>query len=101
MIKQLKIGDICPLCGEVMTESNRPSRDHVIPKWLVSRIPIFTGKALSLEKMQKIMDLPRGNVRIICRDCNTKKGGNLDYSDPVTRHLVLEIIEFFSKSLNK
>lgn len=76
----------CLKCDKVamMTE------DHVFPKWLRSALPNFGIKAPTT-----------GEIQLICQECNSKKGGNLDYSDATTRNIMKEIVVKFAIEIRK
>lgn len=76
----------CLKCDKVamMTE------DHVFPKWLRSALPNFGIKPPSI-----------GEIQLICQECNSKKGGNLDYSDITTRGIMKDIVTKFTQEIRK
>lgn len=76
----------CLKCDKVtsMTE------DHVFPKWLRKALPNFGIKIPTT-----------GEVQLICQECNSKKGGNLDYSDSITRSIMKDLVMKFIQEIRK
>lgn len=69
--------DICSKCGS----DKDLTRDHVIPDWFRSKVHNFgfrihTGKS-TFPNYQKYQTL--------CKECNLKKGGKIDWSNEVVR----------------
>lgn len=69
---------------EVMTE------DHVFPKWLRSALPNFGVKPPAISE-----------IHLMCQACNSKKGGNLDWTDITTRMIMKEIVTKFIAEIRK
>lgn len=92
---------MCPECREETTPENPPTRDHVIPKWLIKRMHMFTGEKATWKKAKKGLGLAQVNVREICAKCNGKKGPFLDFRDPTTREVCQKIVDHLTKELNK
>ncbi len=71
-----------PICEECRTPE-RLTIDHIIP------IMILTAMGFTVEEMFEDMD----NLRLLCRECNTKKNCQLDFKDPRTKPLLLKYLE--------
>lgn len=72
---------ICLKCNkrDVMTE------DHVLPQWFKKTLPDF-----GVEPPQGSLD-----IHLLCKECNLKKGGKVDYSDNATREIIKQIVTKF------
>jgi len=64
--------NICAVCNE--TEIKPGTKDHIVPEWLVKNMQHF-GFLIEISN----------NIQMICTKCNTKKGGNINYSDERVR----------------
>lgn len=78
---------ICSICNE--NEAN--TIDHVIPKWLVRRVRLF-GFDISIPFEE--------NTQPSCSECNSDKGGMIDYSNPKVISFLNELIEKLQIRIN-
>ncbi len=58
------------------------SLDHIVPKDIL--------KMFGMDIDREILE---GNYRIMCRPCNAFKGNKLDFAEPKTKELLLELIK--------
>lgn len=74
-------------CARCTKATSGPlTKDHVVPDWLVKRLNHF----------QIVITIP-DNIEILCGPCNSKKGGDIDYSDP----RVAQFMDLFAKEILK
>lgn len=71
----------CLKCDKV----DKMTEDHVLPQWFKKTLPDFG------------IDPPTGSmaIHLLCQECNIKKGGKVDYSDPASREIVKQIVGKF------
>ena len=65
----------CPLCG---TGNVQLTKDHIVPKWILKRVP-FRTLGIDLRMNDS------ANMQYICAPCNSYKGGSIDVSTVVGR----------------
>lgn len=86
---------ICPKCK---LEVDQLTRDHIIPKWFYNPSRL---RDLGLrDKGESWGKISMNNRRYICLPCNLKKGGVIDYTDPIVRQFVRNIIKRFQANLD-
>lgn len=79
---------VCLKCGNSVIAL---TRDHRIPRWLVKRISYLGFKQFSEHKLKKRN--AEMAEQLICATCNMAKGGNIDWTDTLTREFMAEFAE--------
>ncbi len=86
----------CKKCGA----TEHLTIDHIIPKWFAKRAPSF-GFKLSFLKERLPANRQYMNIQILCSKCNSEKGGDIDYSDPIAREYLYELIDQIKTRLDE
>lgn len=73
----------CADCGD----TRLLTVEHVVPCWILERFEVI-GDVLYQYKYNR-----EDNFRILCKDCNTKKGSHIDVKNPLTYKLIREILD--------
>jgi len=68
--------------------------DHIVPSWLIKRLHNFGIKK------KKILPNNQKNYQHLCRPCNQKKAGKIDWEDPVVRGYFEKLVVEIQKKLN-
>lgn len=74
-------GGVCVKCGRKDSEAIRLTLDHIIPDDIVRQFGIDPKQTWNPE-----------NVQLYCKVCNQFKANKLDFSNPKTKPLLLELI---------
>lgn len=68
----------CAKCQRVL----RPTLDHIVPKQILEEMGFDTKR-----------EIMSGNYQILCSLCNNYKRARLDFSNPNTKRILLELLE--------
>lgn len=81
----MKIGK-CLKCDEV----GEVTEDHLVPQWFNKSLPNF-----GLSKLQNAV------IEILCKKCNTNKGGKIDFDDARVREVMKKFAQHFVDEIRK
>ncbi len=79
----------CVKCGttENLTE------DHIVPRWLWTRLSLFgLGHHSKADKTNK---------QTMCFPCNKKKNSKIDFSHPLVRQKIQELVDHLQNKLKE
>lgn len=76
----------CLKCDKIteMTE------DHVVPQWF--------NKALANFGLVKLQN---GITEMVCKECNSNKGGKIDFTDERVRETMKKFVTYFIEEIRK
>ena len=81
----------CEICGT--TEDL--TKDHIVPKWLMKRLPAFGSKLKG-----GIHGKHNSNIQTLCRPCNSEKGGKIIWESPRTREVMENLMDTIRAELS-
>jgi 5-methylcytosine-specific restriction endonuclease McrA len=84
-LRQAGEGQPCPRCNKIMAKDGHvfmPTVDHIVPETLLRMFGVDPRKMLMEE-----------NLIVICRRCNNFKSNQLDFANPATKKVLLELLE--------
>lgn len=88
---------ICPVCNKTDVQL---SRDHIIPKALI-RLVFGSGVVKNFLTKKEIDFVKKNNIRIICVDCNNRKGGNFEMVERISNVFYPKLIRYLEDMRDK
>lgn len=80
----------CERCGS----TEKLTKDHIIPKWIYKR-----SGHLKLKGFKK--NLGGKNIQVLCAECNNRKGGSIDLSNPIALQFWLAVKEAIEREIKR
>lgn len=88
---------ICPVCTK---EVSYLTKDHICPQSIIKIARMLGVKLANNKHYKKVYGHKHDNIRMICPDCNFKKGSKIDTSDKYSMMIVTAIKEKVSELID-
>ncbi len=79
----------CVKCGA----TENLTKDHVVPQWFTGSVIKYFGFRIKSGSMRRRYGFELTRFETLCQKCNLKKGGKIEYNNPVVRAYLSMFIE--------